>query len=389
MRAWTQIVLSVVLLMVAIFAFGRLAPGAAAMLSKLGLPHSMIAVIAPAGADVADASQPPAGGKAPAGRRGSGGSPLVTAQTVGEGVANDRLTALGNGAALHSVSITPRVAGKLSTISVKAGDHVAAGQVIARLNDDQQKIALDQAKFAYDTVREKLTRYETLKTTIYSKLELAEVRAAAEAARLALETAKLDMSNCDIVSPVSGIAGIVTAEVGDNLTTSTEIVRVDDRSGILVDFWVPEQYARAISIGTPVSATSIARPGETFEGAVEAIDNRVDEASRTLHVRASIPNARDELRAGMSFTVAMKFDGDHYPAVAPLSIQWDSNGSYVWRIKDGKVSRTAVKIIQRNPENVLVEADLKPGDQIVSEGVQRVRQGIAVTVADAQAGAPS
>ena len=80
--------------------------------------------------------------------------------------------------------------------------------------------------------------------------------------------------------------------------------------------------------------------------------------SRTLRVQASIHNADDTLRAGMSFQVAMKFPGDTYPAVNPLAIQWGTDGAFVWAIKDGKAKRTPVRIIQRNTETVLVEGDL-------------------------------
>ena len=64
------------------------------------------------------------------------------------------------------------------------------------------------------------------------------------------------------------------------------------------------------------------------------------------------------LRAGMSFQVAMRFAGDTYPSVDPLSVQWGADGAFVWAIKDGKAKRTPVRIIQRNTESVLVEADL-------------------------------
>lgn len=380
MRIWKQLIISLAVFIVAILVIGRLVPGVSTYLMTMGLPQNVVSLIAPSGG-VGDQRKA-------SGRRGFGGPTLVKTQAVSEGVANNRLTAIGNGAALHSVSVTPRVAGKLASIAVKAGDHIQAGEVIARLDDSEQKIALEQAQVAYESARLKLVRYENLRSNV-SKADLADAKAAADTAKLALDTAQLNLKYRDIVSPISGIAGIVNVELGDNLTTTSEVVRIDDRSGILVDFWVPEQFASAISVGQPVSATAIARPGRVYEGTVEAVDNRIDEASRTLHVRARIANEADELRAGMSFTVTMHFPGDHYPAVNPLSIQWDSTGSYVWQVVDGKVRRVAVRIIQRNPENVLVEAKLNPGDLVVSEGVQRVREGSEVKETTDASGATS
>jgi RND family efflux transporter MFP subunit len=138
-----------------------------------------------------------------------------------------------------------------------------------------------------------------------------------------------------------------------------------------------------------VDAAAISRPGEVHKGVVEAVDNRIDAASRTIRVRAKIPNPDDRLRAGMSFTVSMRFSGESYPAVDPLSVQWDSKGSYVWRVKDGKAERVAVKIVQRNPENVLVDGPLAEGEMIVSEGMQRVRPGATLTASNEAPGGAS
>jgi RND family efflux transporter MFP subunit len=131
----------------------------------------------------------------------------------------------------------------------------------------------------------------------------------------------------------------------------------------------------------------VARQGKLYEGSVAAVDNRIDEASRTLRIRARIANENDDLRAGMAFTVTMSFEGERFPAVDPLSVQWDSDGSFVWRVTDGKAEKVPVRIVQRNPDAVLVEAKLAEGDRVVTEGVQRVRAGRAVQVIGDEAGA--
>ena len=122
---------------------------------------------------------------------------------------------------------------------------------------------------------------------------------------------------------------------------------------------MPERYAeRHRRSARRSTATPIARPNDVFDGTVSAVDNRIDEASRTLRVQARIANADDTLRAGMSFQVSMKFPGDTYPSVNPLAIQWGTDGAFVWAMRDGKAKRTPVRIVQRNTETVLVEAEL-------------------------------
>jgi len=157
-------------------------------------------------------------------------------------------------------------------------------------------------------------------------------------------------------------------------------VTIDDRTAILVDFWAPERFAVAIEPGQPVEASSIARPGQVFSGKVEAIDNRIDPASRTMRIRARVENPGDVLRAGMAFNVGMRFAGERYPAVDPLAIQWDGEGSYVWQVRDNKSVKTRVRVVQRNPDAVLVGGELKEGDRIVTEGLQRVREGAPVRI---------
>lgn len=240
-------------------------------------------------------------------------------------------------------------------------------------------IERDKAQVALRSAVEKSSSYSNLKSV--SRLDVLDAQIAEEAAKLALSTAELNLRRRDIVAPIEGVVGIVAANIGDNVTTQSTIVGIDDRSQILVNFWAPERFVTAITVGMPVEATSISRPGETFKGEVEAVDNRVDAASRTIRIRARFANDKDELRAGMSFGVTMRFAGETYASVDPLAVQWDAEGSYVWRVTDNKSAKVRVQIVQRNPDAVLVKAELAEGDQVVTEGLQRVREGGAVRVA--------
>jgi len=144
---------------------------------------------------------------------------------------------------------------------------------------------------------------------------------------------------------------------------------------------VPERFAAAVKVGAQLTATPIANPSNAYTGTVSAIDNHIDETSRTLLVKATIANPADSLRAGMSFQISMKFPGDSYPAVSPLAILWGSDGAYVWQIEDGKARRVPVRIIQRNTETVLIDAPIASGDMVVTEGTQSVSEGGEVRIA--------
>ncbi|MDJ1636011.1 efflux RND transporter periplasmic adaptor subunit [Rhizobium rhizogenes] len=373
MTAWKQLSLSFLLLVAGIAAVVAFVPGTAGLLRAVGVPEAVVGAIAPG---ESTKSEKAANG---GGRRGAD-TPLVVTEAVVSGVVNDRLSAIGTGDAIRSVVVMPQATGTIREILIKSGNHVKQGQVLARLDDDEQIVARGQAEVALKSAVEKSQLYHTIKSSV-SRMDVFDSEIAEQGARLALQSAELALKRRDIVAPIDGIVGIVPVVIGDNVTTTTSIVTLDDRSEVLVDYWVPERFANTVKVDQPVEATSVARPGRLFSGVVEAVDNRVDGASRTLRIRARIDNATDELRAGMSFNVGMRFAGETYPSVDPLSVQWDGEGSYVWRVADGKSSKVRVSVVQRNPDAVLVQADLKDGDRIVTEGLQRVTEGGAVRFA--------
>jgi RND family efflux transporter MFP subunit len=363
MKVWKQLALAVLILAAAGAGWLYFFPGGNDLLKKAGIDRSATAATEPAG--LAGKGQ----------KRSGQALPLVVVRTAAEAKINDRLSAIGTGKAKSSVSVTPYAAGRMIEILVTSGSHVRGGDVIARLDSEAEVIIADKARTALKDAQTKLKRAENLSTTnTVSAVQVSDAELAVENAGLDLREAELALDRRAIKAPISGIVGILPINAGNYITTTTQVATIDDRTELLVDFWVPERFAPSIAVGAAVSATSIARPGETFKGEISAIDNRVDSASRTLHVQAKITNPKDTLREGMAFKVSIGFAGEKYPTVDPLAIQWGTEGAYVWKIADNKATRVPVRIVQRNTTNVLVDADIKPGDQIVAEGVQSVRQ---------------
>ncbi|OWV98185.1 secretion protein HylD [Rhizobium sp. R72] len=377
MPFWKQFIICLVVIAAGSAGWVYFVPGAGETLRKAGFAE--VSKLAPGTA----APQPAANAEGQSRRRSGGAHApvLVATQAVVRGIVNDRLSAIGTGDAIHSVVVMPQASGTIREILIKSGDKITKGQVLAKLDSEEQVIARGQADVALKSAIEKSSLYHNIKSSV-SRMDVFDAEIAEQGARLQLQAAELNLERRSIVAPIDGIVGIIPVNVGDNVSTTTPVATLDDRTEILVDYWVPERFANTITVGQPVEATSVARPGRVFSGGVEAIDNRIDAASRTMRVRARIDNASDELRAGMSFNVGMKFGGDQYPAVDPLSVQWDSQGAFVWRVVDGKSGKVRVSIVQRNPDYILVKADLKDGDAIVTEGLQRVREGGAVRVAN-------
>lgn len=373
MAAWKQIVFALVILVAAAAAWVRFFPGAPDVLARWGIDW-VYAATPPTGA-VDKAGQ--AGG-----RGGSGQQVRVVALPAASATINDRLQAIGTGRANASVTVNPYSTGRLIEFLVESGARVEKGQVIATLDSDTEEIAQDRAKVALQDAQAKLDRVKSLRASnAATAVAVADAEVVLANARLALRDAELALQRRSIVAPIAGVVGILPIAAGNYVTSQSAVATLDDRSSILVEFWVPERFAAAVKVGAQLSAIPIANPNKAYTGTVSAIDNHIDEASRTLLVKAKIANPADSLRAGMSFQITMKFPGDSYPAVSPLAIQWGSDGAYVWAIVGGKAKRVAVRIIQRNTETVLIDAPIVSGDMVVTEGTQSVSEGGEVRIA--------
>lgn len=305
----------------------------------------------------------------------------VVVKPVSQKLINDRLSAIGTGRALATVAVTPWSSGVMDKIYVSAGMHVNIGDPVAKLDSDNEEIAVERAKVEVNDAELTMARTVKLRASnTATEVQELSAKLALDKARLALRDAELAADRRTIRAPVSGIVGILPVDAGNYVTSDTTIARIDNRDHILIDVWVPERFAPLVKIGQQVKATSIARPGEEFVGRISAIDNMIDEQSRTLRIRAEVDNASGVLQSGMSFSVSLAFPGDPYPAVDPLAIQWNAEGAYVWSVKNGVVEHVRVGIVQRNADSVLVTGALHEGDLVVTKGVQNLQDKSAVDI---------
>ncbi|PWW01657.1 RND family efflux transporter MFP subunit [Hoeflea marina] len=385
MKFWKQLLLSIILVGAAAVSWVMLDPGAEKTLQGWGIPVPGMLAADTASGQGQPARQTGSEAAAPAGGAGGGRaaarSALVIVERATTGIVNDRFSAIGTGAPVRTVSVRPQVSGQIADLPIISGAHVDEGSVLARLDSESQNIAVDRARITVANAEQKVSRTDNLlaQRTI-SSVEADQARSDLDTARLALRQAELDLSQRTVLAPISGTIGILGVSLGDYVTNQTVLAVIDDRDQILIEFHVPERLVGSVQLDSPITASAVARPGDTFIGAISAVDNRLDEASRTLKVQARIENTEDRLRAGMSFEVDMRFSGQSFPSVDPLAVQWDSAGSYVWRVVDSKAERVPIVIVQRNADLVLVNGDIANGDVIVTEGVQNVRSGGLVEI---------
>ncbi len=347
---------------------------------------------------------PPGGGQAAAGGGGGGGAGgggqrgqgfgggrggpvLVVTAPVGSDNTGIDVRAIGTVAAAQEVTLYPQDSGIVTEVAFTPGGKVAKGQTLVRLDDSDQQVALEKAKIALATAQSALDRAQTLaQSNNITTVALTDARTAQQNAEIGLRAAQNDLAKRTITAPFAGVIGLTDITVGDLISSSKTIGTLDDMSKVTVAFDVPERASGLVAIGQPVTASTDALAGQAFKGAISAVDNRVDPVARTLHVEATLPNDANVLKPGMALTVAMSFPGTPHPSVPSLAVQWDRTGAYVWKISDASAHRVAVQIVGRRSGAVIVVGDLAEKDQVVVEGLQRLREGSQVTEGGAGAG---
>jgi RND family efflux transporter MFP subunit len=374
MRIWKQLLVGLAVAVAAVAVWIMYVPSAAPWLARAGV-YDLLGI------------SPPEPAAADDGRRFGGGTVQVVVAAAETGQVNARISAIGDGRAIRSVTVRSEATGLIREIAVEPGRYVEAGALVAELDAEAARIALERARLMVADATGTLERLERLRGSgAVSAAQLREAELALGTAELEVQQAEFDLRQRRIVAPISGWVGLLELDQGDRISAQDPIAVIADRSSLQIDFRVPERFIGGLSVGMPLEVTALARPGEVLEGEIVALDNAVDRASRTLRVQGQVDNADDSLRAGQAFAVALSFPGETLPSVDPLAIQWSGDGSFIWVARESEAQRVPVVIRQRNADSVLVEGALEAGDLVVIEGVQSLRPGAAVEiVSDASA----
>lgn len=330
----------------------------------------------------APAGEAPAGGPGPGGRGGAGFSramtPAVTTARVAPASVGRTIDAVGYGRAAKSVTLVAEATGLVVAVPAKAGEAIAQGATVLKLDDAEQKIAVARARAQYPIAKANAERYADLyKDDSASKLEADTAFNAYKAAEADLKSAEYALSRRTIAAPFDGVVGLTEIEAGDYLRAGDIVTTIDDLSALIVEFSVPQEEAKDVAIGQAVSAILAGGSGAPIDGEVSAIDSRVDAASRTLKIEARFANAEGVLLPGATYAVSTTNEGAAALMVPGFAVQWDRTGAYVWKLdSDGSAVRAGVTILQRRDQAALVDGELSAGDIVIVEGADRIRPGM-------------
>lgn len=321
-------------------------------------------------------------GNAEAKKSRRGGARLAIVEPVTLSTDTFTIRAIGTGKALQSARIYPSVSGEVVAVNFKSRQTVKTGQVLLRLDDEDQRLAIRLARIDVEEAARQAKRLETLKTGVVARARLETAHAALESARVRLAQAKAALKDRTVIAPFTGVIGLSDVYKGDRVTPDSLIATLDDRSALLVEFAVSEDVAARLRPGLKVRLSAWTLPDRVFEGVIEAMGSRIDPTTRTLTLRASLPNPEDALRPGTSFVTAIDILGKQLPSIREVAVLWSRDGAYVWRVTKGKAEKVFVKVVRREKGRVLVDGPLREGDGIVIEGVQGLRPGQKIKSGD-------
>jgi RND family efflux transporter MFP subunit len=287
-----------------------------------------------------------------------------------------RLEAVGTSRAIRSVTLFPEAAGEVVSVGFEAGQRVAAGDLLLALDSRDEKLALELAEVRVADAERLWRRYQRARDTDAVPINDREAaETALAAARIELQRAQVALDDRFVRAPFDGVVGLTDVETGDRIDPSVPITTLDDRSALLVDFEVPELMLGALRTGEPIEVATWDRREATASGELTELGSRIDPVTRTVAARARVTNEDDRLRPGMSFRVTLRTEGNRYPVVPEVSLQWGVDGAFVWTVAEGRAQRVGADIVQRIEGAVLIDAELDAGDPVVVEGVQSMREG--------------
>jgi multidrug efflux system membrane fusion protein len=294
--------------------------------------------------------------------------------------------------AVHQVTVTPEVGGRVTEIDFESGTKVKAGDRIIQINDapDLGDLANYQAQQRLAAVT--LQRATSLAAHQYGPLtDVDNAQMQLDQAKAQIQKTQAIIAQKNIVAPFSGHLGVRQVNLGQYLNPGDPIVTLTDLTQLYVNFTLPSQDVPRIAVGQKVNVTADAFPGRTFVATITTIEPQIAASTRTVNIQATMPNPDERLMPGMFVSAAVVLPDQAPSVVLPeTAVDYTLYGDSVYVIRpdgtgaDGKpllkAHRVAVKTGLRWDDKVAVLDGLQPGDQVVAVGQLKVQDGAAVTV---------
>ncbi len=296
---------------------------------------------------------------------------------------HDRVEALGTLRAKESVALTATVTDIVASIQFDDGQRVEKDQVLVEMAAAEERAQLAEAQSMVSEAELQYKRTKGLaKRRLTAETILDERRRLLQTSKARLRAMKARMADRIIRAPFSGVVGLRNISVGALVEPGTLIVDIADDSMMKLDFSIPSTFIGSLQPGLPVVATSRGLGIDEFRGKVTGVDNRIDQLTRTIRVRAVLPNPDRRLVPGMLMQIVLYKDQRQALVIPEEAIVPVSRDNFVFVVDEAAatVSRRLIKTGQRRPGDVEVLEGLKVGELVVTHGQLKLRPGASVTI---------
>lgn len=292
---------------------------------------------------------------------------------------SDPLEALGTLRADESVTISTTVTELIAELNFQDGEIVEAGQLLIRLDDDEEQANLRVAQALRDERRNAVNRLSQLESrNMAPRAEVEDAQARLRQVEAEIQALEARLSNYRLRAPFDGVVGFRNVSVGALVTPGTELVTLDKLEVMKLDFNVPEVFLSFLEPGLELTAHSAAYPDDSFEGSIASVGSRVDPVSRSVPVRAELANPELRLRPGMLMEVVVQRRAREALVIPEAALIPEGNRQYVLVLHengDYRVERRLISIGARREGEVEVLEGLDSGSLVVAHGTERVRDG--------------
>ncbi len=280
-----------------------------------------------------------------------------------------------------SVSFTG--SGALKHVYVQEGQHVRSGQVIAEIDDTQSRNMLSAAESQMKQANDVLERMQLLHDNgSLAEMKWVETQSKVEQAKAQLDLAKKSLADCRVYAPVSGIIGKSVMNSGETVLPSMPVASILNIGRVKVVVSVPEKEIANFTAHTHTSITVEALGGRTYQGGTITKGVEADGMTHTYDIKINLQNPDHKLLPGMVCQVNVNRIGGGTALSVPItSVQKNAHGEqFVWTVKDGKAHRVNVTTGRASGNRIGIEAGLTEGQQIVTEGYQKLSEDIEVKI---------
>ena len=307
--------------------------------------------------------------------------PVTVAKVESKDLQNN-LTMVGTILAGSDVNIVSELPGKIIRLYANPGDYKSAGSVIAEIDSEMKRASLMNAQAGYDKAKADYSRMETLfNEKVINASQMDQIRYAYQAAEAQLIMAKRLLKDTKITSPINGVINTRVVDQGATIGANAVIANIVDISSLKVKVNLAEKDAFALKLGDKVQITTDVYPNSTFEGRVQSIAPKADEA-HTYPVEISLKNSKKEpLKAGMFSRVSFTTISKNNTIVIPRnSLIGSVKDARVFVIENGKAELKSITAGMDAGSQMEVLNGLNVGDIVVTNGQNNLKTGTKVSI---------